>query len=123
MSKLTSNLCRTYTNFDKTFKSYSSYFAAFAKKVQTRLKILCFSRRYQRKSETQSMTALFVKVPSFDHAQLVGFAGGEGIVQGYHSEAGIWTYLIEMALGQEPDCGRVGAETMVLLPETELYAV
>lgn len=68
------------------------------------------------------MTATFVKVPSFHHAQTVRFAGGEGIVRGYRPDAGTWTYLIEMALGQEPDFGRVGAETMVLLPEIELYA-
>ena len=67
-------------------------------------------------------TTLFAQVPSFHHTQLVGFAGGEGVVRGCHLEAGTWTYLVEMALGQEPNFGRVGAETMVLLPEIELYA-
>lgn len=68
------------------------------------------------------MTARFINVPSFRHAQRVSFVGGEGIVQSYRPEAGTWTYLVEMALGQEPDFGRVGAETMVLLNEADLCA-
>ena len=68
------------------------------------------------------MTATFIKVPSFRYAQQVSFLGGEGIVRNYQPEAGNWTYLVEMALGQKPDFGRVGAETMVLLHESELRA-
>lgn len=68
------------------------------------------------------MTATFIKVPSFRHAQRVSFVGGEGIVRSYRPEAGTWTYLVEMALGLEPDFGRVGAETMVLLNEADLRA-
>lgn len=68
------------------------------------------------------MTATFIKVPSFRHTQRVSFVGGEGIVRSYRPEAGTWTYLVEMALGLEPDFGRVGAETMVLLNEADLRA-
>ncbi|MBD1834453.1 MULTISPECIES: hypothetical protein [Cyanophyceae] len=68
------------------------------------------------------MTATFIKVPSFRQAQQVSFVGGEGIVRSYRPEAGTWTYLVEMALGLEPDFGRVGAETMVLLNEADLRA-
>jgi len=46
--------------------------------------------------------------------------GGEGIVLSHTAEAGKWTYVVEMALGLEPLCGRVGAETMVVLNEAEL---
>jgi len=30
-------------------------------------------------------------------------------------ESGTWTYVVEMELGPEPDMGRVGSETMILL--------
>ncbi|PSB52903.1 hypothetical protein [Chamaesiphon polymorphus] len=62
------------------------------------------------------------KLHKFQRAQRVSFAGGEGIVRSIKFEAQHWTYLIEMPLGQEPTFGRVGAETMVLLSETELRA-
>lgn len=68
------------------------------------------------------MTATFIKVPIFRHAQRVSFVGGEGIVRNYKSEAGTWMYFVEMALGREPDFGRVGAETVVLLNEADLRA-
>ncbi|HEY9603038.1 MAG TPA: hypothetical protein V6C85_15595 [Allocoleopsis sp.] len=68
------------------------------------------------------MTAMLINVPSFRHAQRVSFFGGEGIVRSYRPEAGTWTYLVEMALGLEPDFGRLGAETMVLLNEADLRA-
>lgn len=68
------------------------------------------------------MTATIIKVPGFRRAQQVSFVGGEGIVRSYKAEFGSWTYLVEMALGQEPDFGRVGAETMVFLNEADLRA-
>lgn len=68
------------------------------------------------------MNATFIQVPSFRQTQQVSFVGGEGIVRNYRAEAGKWTYLVEMELGQKPDFGRVGAETMVLLNEADLRA-
>lgn len=65
------------------------------------------------------MTAICMRIPKFRHTQRVSFVG-EGIVRSYKSEAGSWTYLVEMALGLEPDFGRVGAETMVFLNEADL---
>ncbi|WP_310489460.1 hypothetical protein [Chamaesiphon sp. VAR_69_metabat_338] len=62
------------------------------------------------------------KVNTFKVAQQVKFVGGEGIVRHVKFEAQNWTYLVEMPLGQFPDFGRVGAETMVVLSETELRA-
>jgi hypothetical protein len=64
-----------------------------------------------------------MKVQSFDLDQRVRFLGGEGIVRNFKFEAENWTYLVEMPLGREPNFGRIGAETMVLLSETELRAV
>ncbi|MEH1947716.1 MAG: hypothetical protein V7K77_12305 [Nostoc sp.] len=66
------------------------------------------------------MTATFMRRPKFRNAQWVSFVGGEGIVRSYTPEYGRWMYLIEMALGLEPDFGRVGAETMILLTEADL---
>jgi hypothetical protein len=60
------------------------------------------------------------EVPGFCIAQQVSFVGGEGIVRSYKTEFGSWIYLVEMALGPEPDCGRVGAETMVFIDEADL---
>ncbi|MEH2142659.1 hypothetical protein [Nostoc sp.] len=66
------------------------------------------------------MAATFMKMSKFCNTQWVRFIGGEGIVRSYKPESGTWIYLIEMALGQEPDFGRVGAETMILLTEADL---
>lgn len=68
------------------------------------------------------MTATLIKSPTFRPMQRVRFVGGEGIVRNYKSNAGTWDYLVEMPLGLDPDFGRVGAETMVLLSEADLRA-
>jgi hypothetical protein len=68
------------------------------------------------------MTPTIDKIHTFKLAQRVKFSGGEGIVRHVKFEAQHWTYLVEMQLGREPEFGRVGAETMVLLSETELRA-
>ncbi|MBW4516401.1 MAG: hypothetical protein KME11_14420 [Timaviella obliquedivisa GSE-PSE-MK23-08B] len=68
------------------------------------------------------MIAISMKAPSFCHTQRVSFVGGAGIVRNFKSESGTWTYLIEMELGVEPEFGRVGAETMVVLNEADLSA-
>lgn len=68
------------------------------------------------------MTAKAIEVHRFQPAQRVRFLGGEGIVRNMKHETGTWKYLVEMPLGNEPSFGRVGAETMVLLSETELRA-
>lgn len=68
------------------------------------------------------MTTALINRPKFRPTQWVSFVGGEGIVRGYQSDAGTWTYLIEMPLGSEPDFGRIGAETMVFFNEVDLCA-
>lgn len=68
------------------------------------------------------MLEISIKVHSFDRDQRVQFSGGEGIVKNFKFEAENWTYLVEMPLGVEPNFGRIGAETMVLLSEKELRA-
>ena len=54
--------------------------------------------------------------------QQVSFLGGEGSVKSFTYEAKTWLYIIEMTQGPEPDFGRVGGETTVLLSEADLYA-
>jgi hypothetical protein len=68
------------------------------------------------------MTAKSIEKPGFHLAQRVRFVGGEGIVKRYKTEAETWIYLVEMELGPEPDFGRVGAETTIVLPEADLRA-
>lgn len=61
-------------------------------------------------------------VPRFDKNQTVRFVGGEGQIREYHSDAGTWTYIVEMPLGPEPAIGRVGYETTIMLLEPDLEA-
>jgi hypothetical protein len=58
----------------------------------------------------------------YQHNSKVSFLGGEGIVRSYNFEGGTWRYLVEMPQYTEPTFGRMGAETRVLLNETELRA-
>jgi hypothetical protein len=68
------------------------------------------------------MTATLVGTPSFHPDQQVKFVGGEGVVRSHKFEACTWTYFVEMALGPEPNFGRVGPETMLVLTEADLCA-
>jgi len=67
------------------------------------------------------MAATLKKVPDFLPTQQVSFVGGEGIVQNFKFESGTWIYVVEMMLGVEPEFGRVGSETMVILNEADLW--
>jgi hypothetical protein len=59
-------------------------------------------------------------MPRFFKGQYVTFLGGEGLIQSFKLDSGSWTYFVEMMQGPEPEFGRVGAETMILLYETEM---
>lgn len=61
-------------------------------------------------------------IPKFSLEQFVRFIGGEGKVREFHTDAGRWSYLVEMEMGEEPEMGRIGYETMILMPETDLEA-
>jgi hypothetical protein len=63
-----------------------------------------------------------ISLPKFSADQQVRFLGGEGKVKSYHPDSGSWFYAVEMALGPEPTVGRIGYETTILLPETDLFA-
>ncbi len=62
-------------------------------------------------------------VPRFTKNQTVRFSGGVGRIKSYRPNSNqSWLYAIEMEMGPEPDFGRVGFETTILLHEAELQA-
>jgi hypothetical protein len=66
------------------------------------------------------MVATVTKVPQFHKDESVKFMGGVGTIKSYQLEAGSWTYFVEMDMGPEPEMGRIGYETTVLLNEADL---
>lgn len=61
--------------------------------------------------------------PRFGKDQRVCFVGGVGTIRSCRSESGTWTYAVEMELGPEPDMGRVGSETTIILHEADIHKV
>jgi len=66
------------------------------------------------------MAASPISVPKFGRGQRVCFMGGAGVIQSYSPEAESWIYQVEMAMGREPEFGRIGQETTIVLAEFEL---
>lgn len=64
-----------------------------------------------------------ITMPKFSKKQRVCFVGGVGTIKNCQPESGTWTYTVEMELGPEPDMGRVGSETTILLYEVDIYEV
>lgn len=62
-------------------------------------------------------------LPRYTKNQTVSFFGGMGKIINYHPEVNSWQYAIQMELGPEPDFGRIGYETTILLSEAEINAV
>ena len=62
-------------------------------------------------------------IPRFRKNQRVCFVGGVGTIRSCRSEAGTWTYAVEMEMGPEPDMGRIGSETTILLHEADIHEV
>jgi len=58
-------------------------------------------------------TAIAMTPPRFSKIKWCA-VGGVGTIR-LPPESGTWTYVVEMELGPEPDMGRVGSETMILL--------
>ncbi len=63
------------------------------------------------------------KNPKFHCHQTVRFLGGIGKIKSIQQQAICWTYNIEMSMGVEPDFGRVGAETTIVLEEQDISQV
>jgi hypothetical protein len=68
------------------------------------------------------MRSNIIPAPRFEKNQTVEFVGGIGKIKNYYSESNSWIYLIEMAMGPEPNFGRIGYETMILLPEPDMIS-
>lgn len=51
------------------------------------------------------------------------FQDGTARIDSYYWESGIWAYIVEMALGPEPDTGKAGSETTIILYKEEIQAV
>ncbi|MFB2935353.1 hypothetical protein ACE1B6_08740 [Aerosakkonemataceae cyanobacterium BLCC-F154] len=62
-------------------------------------------------------------LPRYAKNQMVSFMGGIGRIINYHPDSNSWRYAVEMELGPEPDFGRIGYETTILLNESEINAV
>ncbi|MFN6464762.1 MAG: hypothetical protein RMZ41_023505 [Nostoc sp. DedVER02] len=58
--------------------------------------------------------------PKFGKGQKVEFIGGLGTIVQCNSTSGNWSYLVEMEMGSEPEIGRIGYETTILLFETDI---
>ncbi|MGF1938187.1 MAG: hypothetical protein RM347_028160 [Nostoc sp. ChiQUE02] len=58
--------------------------------------------------------------PKFCKGQKVEFIGGLGTIIQYCPYSGNWSYLVEMEMGSEPEMGRIGYETTILLFETDI---
>lgn len=69
------------------------------------------------------MTTNIIMSPKFSKHQLVSFIGGVGTILGYRPDSGKWVYAVEMEKGPEPPMGRIGAETTLLLHETDIQEV
>ncbi len=69
------------------------------------------------------MTINVLALPRFLKSQVVCFVGGVGTVKSYQPDSNTWSYAIEMDMGPEPDFGRVGSETTILLLEADVQSV
>ena len=53
----------------------------------------------------------------------VRFLGGVGKIKSFCSESNRWNYAVEMEMGAEPDFGRIGVQTTILLHEDGILGV
>jgi hypothetical protein len=73
-----------------------------------------------------SMTSTQEKIhvrsqPKFRANQMVYFLGGTGKIKNYQAEYKTWSYAVEMEMGPEPEMGRVGFETTIILHEDDIF--
>ena len=69
------------------------------------------------------MNIYLSNLPRYTKNQMVSFIGGMGRIINYHLEVNSWQYAVQMELGPEPDFGRIGYETTILLNESEIDPV
>ncbi|MUH01628.1 hypothetical protein F7734_58995 [Scytonema sp. UIC 10036] len=61
--------------------------------------------------------------PKFNTRQVVRFLGGVGTILYYQPDSYTWKYAVEMAKGPEPEMGRIGPETTILLHEEDIQGM
>jgi hypothetical protein len=61
--------------------------------------------------------------PKWGNELNVRFIGGEGKITSFRPESNTWAYAVEMEMGAEPDFGRIGAQTTILLHEDDILGV
>ncbi|MDZ8053621.1 MAG: hypothetical protein RMX68_007575 [Aulosira sp. ZfuVER01] len=66
------------------------------------------------------MSARNLTLPKFSQGQTVEFIGGEGMIVKCSPNSQTWAYLVEMQMGEEPEMGRIGSETTILLFEMDI---
>lgn len=65
----------------------------------------------------------FKTLPKWGKDLRVRFIGGVGKIKSFRPDSKSWTYAVEMEMGAEPDFGRVGAETTIILYEEDILEV
>lgn len=68
-------------------------------------------------------TTNVITSPMYAKDQRVCFVGGGGKILYCRPESGTWTYAVQMEMGPEPDMGRIGSETTILLDEADIQGV
>ncbi|OUL27986.1 hypothetical protein [Nostoc sp. 106C] len=66
------------------------------------------------------MSVRSLTIPKFNQGQTVEFTGGAGMIVKCSPNSQTWAYLVEMEMGEEPEIGRIGYETTILLFETDI---
>ena len=66
------------------------------------------------------MSTRSLTIPKFSQGQTVEFIGGMGMVVKCSQNSKTCAYLVEMEMGEEPEMGRIGYETTILLFESDL---
>ncbi len=69
------------------------------------------------------MKTNFQTTPKWGKDLMVRFIGGVGRIKSSRPDSKNWTYAVEMEMGAEPDFGRVGAETTIILYEEDILEV
>jgi hypothetical protein len=70
--------------------------------------------------DQNNMSMNILSKPKFYHHQTVRFIGGVGKIKSMERQDSRWTYAIEMSMGEQPDFGRVGEETTIVLEEQDI---
>ncbi|BAY91983.1 hypothetical protein FDUTEX481_00991 [Tolypothrix sp. PCC 7601] len=70
-----------------------------------------------------AMSANSFTIPKFSPGETVEFIGGMGMIVKCSPNSATWAYYVEMQMGDEPEMGRIGYETTILLLETDIASL